>query len=140
MIYILAAVGLYFILNFVGYVMQQNKETSTTLKIGGTSINPLEAQRIKQQYTPLMTGEMMSERIVRIYASTQGFTFEQFQYNMRFVLDKDENISHQKSMKEIFEKEKQFVEKYGFNMNEAQLRIAISNQALLLDETESPYW
>jgi len=140
MIYILAAVGLYFILNFVGYVMRQNTESSTTLKTGGASINPVEAQRIKQQYTPLMTEEMMSERIARIYASTLGFTFEQFQYNMRFVLDKDENISHQKSMEEIFEKEKQFVEKYGFNMNEAQLRIAISNQALLLDENESPYW
>ena len=140
MIYVLAAIGLYFVLNFVGYVMRQNNGTATNSKVGSSSTNPIEAQRIRQQNSPLLTEEQMSERIARIYAATEGCSFEEFQYKMRFVLDREENIFHQKNMKAVLEKEKGFLEKYGFNMNENQVRIAISNQALDLDEDESPYW
>ena len=34
----------------------------------------------------------------------------------------------------------QFVEKYGFNMNEEQVNIAFSQLFLDCDETEIPYW
>jgi hypothetical protein len=59
---------------------------------------------------------------------------------MRFVFTLEENNYHQQTMKNVFEKEKEFVKKYGFNMTERQVMIAISNDALLLDENESPYW
>lgn len=140
MIYILAAIGLYFVLNFVGYVMKQNQSATTNSNVGSSSTSPIEAQRIRQQHSPLLTEEQMSERIARIYSATKGCSFEEFQYKMRFVLDREENIFHQKCMKAVLEKEKRFLEKYGFNMNENQVRIAISNQALDLDENESPYW
>lgn len=140
MIYILAAIGLYFVINFVGYAMQQNQKNTTNSNLGNISSNPIEAQRIRQQYSPLLTEEQMLERIARVYSATQGCSFEEFQYRMRFVLDREENISHQKSMEAVFGMEKVFLKKYGFNMDENQIRIAISNQALDLDENESPYW
>jgi hypothetical protein len=144
MIYFLAAIGLYFLLNFVGYVMRQNNATPTNNKQFQAServlSNPIEAQKIRQQHTPLMTEEMMYERIARVYSSNQGSSFEHFQHKMRFDFSLEENKYHQQIMKDVFEKEKQFVKKHGFNMNDNQIEIAISHLVLDFDETEMPYW